>query len=314
MAADEAGRGPPADQADAGRSKKQVGKRGRGRGGQQEIHVSEQHVDMVKLIRTERKTDYAEEDGPVQLSKTGKAPQLQLSEDRRSVTGHKGFRSVRATHGVHQGTWYVEVELTHMGATGHARVGWSSKKAELQAPVGYDEHGFAYRDLEGSKVRHGAREPYGEPFKQGDVVGMLIHLPEGGRPIEVRDKKIHRFKGSLFYEDEQEVAPEPLVGSSISFFVNGKPQGPAYTDFKEGTYYPTFSLFTLPEQTEGATLTVNFGPDFSFPPPASTLPPPLPFASVKQMAAEAAASAAEAAEAKAASTSASVAPLEAPAP
>ena len=30
-------------------------------------------------------------------------------------------------------------------------------------------------------------------------------------------------------------------------------------DIHEGTYYPAVSLFTLPEQSEGATVTFNFG-------------------------------------------------------
>ncbi len=30
-------------------------------------------------------------------------------------------------------------------------------------------------------------------------------------------------------------------------------------DVHEGTYYPAVSLFTLPEQSEGATVTFNFG-------------------------------------------------------
>ena len=31
-------------------------------------------------------------------------------------------------------------------------------------------------------------------------------------------------------------------------------------DVLEGTYYPCASIYTLPEQTEGATVTFNFGP------------------------------------------------------
>lgn len=34
------------------------------------------------------------------LSKAGKASQLALSEDRLTVTGHKGYRTVRCSHGV----------------------------------------------------------------------------------------------------------------------------------------------------------------------------------------------------------------------
>ena len=30
-------------------------------------------------------------------------------------------------------------------------------------------------------------------------------------------------------------------------------------DIHEGTYYPAVSLFTLPQEAEGATVTCNFG-------------------------------------------------------
>jgi hypothetical protein len=53
----------------------------------------------------------------------------------------------------------------------------------------------------------------------------------------------------------------------ILFTRNGSSQGPAFTDIPEGTYYPAASLFTLPEQSEGATVEFNFGPDFKYPPP-----------------------------------------------
>ncbi len=64
--------------------------------------------------------------------------------------------------------------MVHLGATGHARLGWCTQRAELQAPVGFDAHGFCYRDLEGSKVHRGLREPYGKPYGAGDVVSHLF--------------------------------------------------------------------------------------------------------------------------------------------
>ena len=38
----------------------------------------------------------------------------------------------RATRGVYKGTWYFEIKVTHLGKTGHCRLGWSTKKGELQ--------------------------------------------------------------------------------------------------------------------------------------------------------------------------------------
>lgn len=101
-----------------------------------------------------------------------------------------GFVKVRATHGACEGTWFYEAKIEHLGTSGHVRLGWSTRKGELQAPVsiptrlhllnkllfkspgiaklqtseplivtatcflqvGYDEYSFAYRDLEGVKV------------------------------------------------------------------------------------------------------------------------------------------------------------------
>lgn len=43
-------------------------------------------------------------------------------------------------------------------------------------------------------------------------------------------------------------------------------QGVAFSDIPEGTYYPMVSLYTMPEQLEGASVAANFGPDFKFGP------------------------------------------------
>jgi hypothetical protein len=61
-----------------------------------------------------------------------------------------------------------------------------------------------------------------------------------------------------------------MQGSFIAFTLNGQPQGVAYSDILEGTYYPAASLYTLPDQTTPATVTFNFGPDFAFPPPQAS--------------------------------------------
>lgn len=243
----------------------------------------------------------------VRLSSKDKAAGLELSADRASVTGWKGFRSVRATHGFHEGTHYCEVSVEHLGDTGHVRLGWSSRQAEINAPVGYDQHGFGYRDLEGSRVHKASREPYGEPYGEGDVLGLFMHLPEGGRALESRPgSELARHKGALYAMLPEQVDPKPLLGSVVAFTRNGVLQGVASRDVLEGTYYPTASLFTAQKQKDGARVSFNFGPDFKFPPPAvEGCPPAAPMSDIPaQQAAAAAAEEAAALEGAAAAAGA----------
>ena len=64
---------------------------------------------------------------------------------------HTHLLQVRATHGAHQGTWYYEVRVERLGEGGAARLGWSTSKGELQAPVGTGE-----RAGRGGGARQGA--------------------------------------------------------------------------------------------------------------------------------------------------------------
>lgn len=114
------------------------------------------------------------------LSKVYKAEKVELSEDRMSASSTKGYRMVRATRGVTEGAWYFEIKVVHLGETGHTRLGWSTEKGDLQAPVGYDANSFGYRDIDGSKVHKAMREKYAsEGYKEGDVIGFYINLPDG---------------------------------------------------------------------------------------------------------------------------------------
>jgi hypothetical protein len=47
----------------------------------------------------------------VSLSHFDRAPQLRISKDALTVSGHKGYRLIRGTHGVSQGAWYCEATV-----------------------------------------------------------------------------------------------------------------------------------------------------------------------------------------------------------
>jgi Set1/Ash2 histone methyltransferase complex subunit ASH2 len=120
----------------------------------------------------------------VKLSTEEKAPQIVLDDAQLTASSSKGYCTVRCTHGAHSGTWYYEVTIEQLGQTGAIRLGWSTRESEVQAPVGSDGLGYAYRSVQGSKVHEGLREEYGREFGEGDVVGCLLHMPPGGRPLE----------------------------------------------------------------------------------------------------------------------------------
>ncbi|KAI5076238.1 hypothetical protein GOP47_0008303, partial [Adiantum capillus-veneris] len=77
-----------------------------------------------------------------------------------SASSTKGYRMVRATRGVQEGTWYYEIVVEQLGPTGHTRLGWSTQKGDVQAPVGFDSNSYGYRDLDGSKTHVAVRETY----------------------------------------------------------------------------------------------------------------------------------------------------------
>jgi hypothetical protein len=52
---------------------------------------------------------------------------------------------IRATHGFHHGVYYYECEINFCdNVAAFARVGWSTRFGELQAPVGYDSNSFGF--------------------------------------------------------------------------------------------------------------------------------------------------------------------------
>ncbi|KFK35848.1 hypothetical protein AALP_AA4G044800 [Arabis alpina] len=201
------------------------------------------------------------------LSRVYKAEKVEISEDRLSAGSSKGYRMVRATRGAIDGAWYFEIKVVNLGETGHTRLGWSTDKGDLQAPVGYDGNSFGFRDIDGCKIHKALREKYGEEgYKEGDVIGFYINLPDG-ESFAPKPPHYVWYKGQRYVcaPDVKEEPPQVVPGSEISFFKNGVCQGVAFSDLLGGRYYPAASMYTLPDQSN-CVVKFNFGPDFeSFP-------------------------------------------------
>ncbi|KAF5291901.1 hypothetical protein FQR65_LT11385 [Abscondita terminalis] len=201
----------------------------------------------------------------VLLALHDRAPQLKISEDRLAVTGEKGYSMVRATHWVNRGCWYWEATVQEMPEGSAIRMGWGQDYANLQAPVGFDKFGYSWRSKKGTRFHESMGKHYSSGYGEGDTLGCLIVLPETSSteliPDTYKDKPLIKFKSHLYYEDKDNVAEslknlKLLEGSKIVFFKNGICQGVAFTDIYAGNYYPAISIY------KGATVVVNFGPNF----------------------------------------------------
>ncbi|CAH8654642.1 unnamed protein product [Heterobilharzia americana] len=88
----------------------------------------------------------------------------------------------------------------------------------------------------------------------------LSYLPE-----TYKDRPLIRFRNSFYFEEKDdqtkaEKSLHPLPGSKIIFYRNGECMGTAFQNIYAGTYYPAVSIY------KSATVSVNFGPYFKYPP------------------------------------------------
>lgn len=206
----------------------------------------------------------------VLLTLHDRAPQLKISDDRLSVTGEKGYSMVRASHCVTSGTWYYEVTVDNMPDNSAARIGWSQKLGNVQAPLGYDKFSYSWRSRKGTRFHQSRGKHYSDGYGKGDVLGFILHLPkanESSRVVDTcKDNALIKFKSFFYFEEKDEIeaikkALAPSPGSYMEFYKNGVSQGRAWSnEIFGGSYFPCISLY------KNATVSVNFGPKFKFSP------------------------------------------------
>lgn len=127
--------------------------------------------------------------GYVRFSWEDRSPHVRISQDGLTIEGHGGFRSARCNVPVREGKWYVEFCIErvedgdgHSNMGKHIRLGWARREASLNGPVGLDGYSYGMRDVNGHAVTLSRLRPYGQPFKQGDVIGLYISLPPKREP------------------------------------------------------------------------------------------------------------------------------------
>lgn len=71
-----------------------------------------------------------------------------------------------------------------------ARIGWGQYLANLQTPIGTDKFGYSWRSRKGTKFHEASGSHYtDEGYKEGDVVGFLVILPDNTTPNVILPRK-----------------------------------------------------------------------------------------------------------------------------
>ena len=83
-------------------------------------------------------------------------------------------------------------------------------KRENYRPL-WDINSYGYRDVDGSKVHMAIREPYGEPYVEGDVIGFYINLPNG-EALAPKSASLVSYKGHPYIIDQNEEPPKVVSG------------------------------------------------------------------------------------------------------
>ncbi|OIR58854.1 MAG: Set1 complex component Ash2 [Amphiamblys sp. WSBS2006] len=215
--------------------------------------IATAQIEGAQHRATYKNTDFDidQPDTPAAVAATQIHTAHQLKVVGNTVTGHGGYSTAKATHGVSSGKWCYEATVD--GCIGHCRLGWGQILAEKQAPIGYDEYGYCYSDT-GKFFHCSLSLSNSETFGLGDVIGCVICIEDGETRPETQTDPSRTYpplrKG--VYNVEQKISP----GSFIEFYKNGVCVGRPFTDIYHGRYYPSVSLFG------GASITLNFGPVF----------------------------------------------------
>ena len=201
----------------------------------------------------------------ISTENTHSAPQI-VHEKLNVISNPAGWRMAKGNFGLHQGSWYLEMTLIQ----GHCRVGFAQISANLQSYPGFDPFGYSYG--EDGKLFHQAVARVTKQselgYKVGDIVGLLITLPDSYSDDELGILESRKWNPSMIYEPQSVNEKEVEIWkkeSNIKYFVNGKEIN-GFPMLYMGRYYPSVGLW------KDSKVSVNCGPNFAYPLPNNAKP------------------------------------------
>ena len=81
------------------------------------------------------------------------------------------------------------------------RIGWAQYLANLQTPIGTDKFGYSWRSRKGTRFHEASGYHYAnEGYAEGDVLGLLIVLPETTPGSVILPRKYKKLVGTMSKE------------------------------------------------------------------------------------------------------------------
>lgn len=162
-------------------------------------------------------TKYSTTDLPpykARLSYFDRSQDTLLNKNMDEATVEHGWRSCRTNIGFREGKWYVEYKLLKSNdGKSNVRFGIARKEASVEAPVGYDGYGYGFRDKRGEKVHLSKPIKFlqgGEEFHSGDVIGLLVELPDMKTQMKIAKRQI-RDRTTTDPEEEEKLEEQNIA-------------------------------------------------------------------------------------------------------
>ncbi|VUZ93972.1 SPRY domain, putative [Plasmodium vivax] len=200
---------------------------------------------------------------------------VNLSSDKLTCYGDKGWSSVFVNNGADIGKWYYEIKIEEPVQNFHflgykdkvikvnpyIRVGFACRYMRYDYPIGTDKYSYCVNSKNGRIFNNSISYDCMEPIKVGDIIGCYLNLKNKNTyNFDPRsDKKLYEYlQNGILCDPKDPPILKKNYGSSIFFSLNGQIKKNAFVDIYEGFYHPSVSLYM------GASAKINLGPHFAY--------------------------------------------------
>ncbi|CAA9990243.1 conserved Plasmodium protein, unknown function [Plasmodium knowlesi strain H] len=200
---------------------------------------------------------------------------VNLSSDKLTCYGDKGWSSVFVNNGADVGKWYYEIKIEEpvqnfqflgykdkvIKVNPYIRVGFACRYMRYDYPIGTDKYSYCVNSKNGRIFNNSISYDCMEPIKVGDIIGCYLNLKNKNTyNFDPRsDKKLYEYlQNGILCDPKDPPILKKNYGSSIFFSLNGQIKKNAFVDIYEGFYHPSVSLYM------GASAKINLGPHFAY--------------------------------------------------